>query len=74
MDPVRVEEDALGQRGLARIDVGADADIANFGEVECHLGKVPVEGVPSFEQTARVSGARSAGSIHEAGTRRQQRG
>ena len=33
VDPLGVEEDALGQRGLARVDVGADADVASPGEV-----------------------------------------
>src|SRR5439155_286564 len=27
-----IEEDALGERGLARVDVGADADVANAFE------------------------------------------
>ena len=31
-----VEEDALSDRGLARVDVGTDTDIANFGEVNGH--------------------------------------
>jgi hypothetical protein len=30
VDPLGVEENALRQRGFARIDVGADADIAQF--------------------------------------------
>ena len=30
VDPVRIKEDALGQRGLARVDMGADTDIADL--------------------------------------------
>jgi hypothetical protein len=33
MDPARVEQDPLGQGGLPRVDVGADADVAELREV-----------------------------------------
>src|SRR3546814_15111921 len=40
----RVEEDPLGRRRLARVDVGHDADVANSFErvgALCHLGSLP---------------------------------
>ena len=36
VDTLRVEEDALGQRRLARVDVGTDADVAKLGDVVGH--------------------------------------
>ena len=33
MDALRVEQDPLGERGLARVDVGADADVSDLREV-----------------------------------------
>jgi hypothetical protein len=36
MDSFRVIKDSLGQRRLARIDMGADADITNFLIVNFH--------------------------------------
>jgi hypothetical protein len=36
VDPLGVEEDALGQRGLAAVDVRRDADVADFREVGDH--------------------------------------
>src|SRR5262249_34370629 len=36
VDARRVIEDAFGQRRLARIDVGRDADVADFGQVGQH--------------------------------------
>ena len=35
-DTAGIEEDPLGQRGLARVDVGADADVADPGEIDGH--------------------------------------
>jgi hypothetical protein len=32
-----VVQDALGGRGLAGVDVGGDADVANLGQVACHV-------------------------------------
>src|SRR5205823_2583790 len=32
-----VIKDALGDGGFTRVDVGADSDVANFGEVARHL-------------------------------------
>src|SRR6185312_2499688 len=31
-----VVEDAFGDGGLARVDVGGDTDVANLGQVACH--------------------------------------
>jgi hypothetical protein len=36
VDPLGVEEDALGQRRLAAVDVRRDADVADFREVGDH--------------------------------------
>jgi hypothetical protein len=36
VDLARVIEDALGDGGLAGVDVGGDADVSNLGEVASH--------------------------------------
>jgi len=35
----RVEQDPLGGRGLARVDVRHDPDVADLGEIEARLGR-----------------------------------
>src|SRR5204863_13899 len=35
-DPLGVEQDALGQGGLPRVDVGADPDVSQFGQFADH--------------------------------------
>ena len=42
VDPLGVEEDALGQRRLARVDVGADADVADRAQIFDHF--IPLDG------------------------------
>ena len=46
----RVEEDALGRRGLARVDVRHDPDVAGLfeGEIACHVLVRFFSGVRSF--------------------------
>ena len=41
VDLLRVEEDPLGQRGLAGVDVGGDADVADAFDVVAHADRVP---------------------------------
>ena len=41
VNPIGVEEDPLGEGGLARIDVGADAEVANLLKVTGHDGQLP---------------------------------
>ena len=36
VDETGIEKDAFGQRGLARVDVGADPDVPELGEIESH--------------------------------------
>jgi hypothetical protein len=44
VDLSRIEEDALGEGGLARVDVGADSDVANVAQSihDTALIKAPV--------------------------------
>ena len=44
VDPSGVEEDALGQRRLARVDVGADADVPDLREVD-HAAALPAAAI-----------------------------
>ena len=34
-----VEQDSLGGRGLARVDVGHDPDVPDLGQIEARLGR-----------------------------------
>ena len=36
MDPLGVEQNPLGERGLARVDVGRDADVSDLVNVATH--------------------------------------
>ena len=47
VDPLRVKEDALGEGGFARVDVGADPDVSDFLDILFHR-RLPLE--ISFER------------------------
>ena len=47
-----VEQDPLGGRGLARVDMGHDPDVADLGQIECGLGRHDQFSV-AFEVTTR---------------------
>jgi hypothetical protein len=57
VDPLRVEQDALGERGLAGVDVGADPDVPDFRQVVEH----GVAGVEGSERTTRLADRRTGG-------------
>lgn len=46
----RVEQDAFGDRGLARVDVGNDADVAEVSVVRVHGGSFVVK--PQFRASS----------------------
>ena len=68
VDPLGVEEDALGQRGLARVDVGADADVADFARslIMAPLGgsrlDIPGGACPIYTMEVSAAGSRVAGA------------
>src|SRR6266542_3832457 len=44
VDPVRVEQDPLGQRGLPAVDVGRDPDVPELREIRVHVVPPPTGG------------------------------
>jgi hypothetical protein len=67
MNPLGVIKNTLGKRGLARIDVGADADVAQFGQLAAHclILRVPelAQWSPSADDLAEVASRLAAGSF-----------
>jgi hypothetical protein len=50
VDALGIKQDPFGQSGLARVDMGADADVANFFDVVRHDGVpcLPDENMPDW--------------------------
>jgi hypothetical protein len=44
VDPVRVEEDSLGQGGLSSVDVSADSYVSDFLKLRDHGTTIGVKG------------------------------
>src|SRR5205823_4598100 len=57
VDLAGVEQHAFGDGGLARVDVGGDADVANLGQVARHNWSFTWNMTGSENETARRGGA-----------------